>query len=155
MQELSYQTWFAVRYVHLASVALLIGGAFTTFALCATTGALAESRAALAIAVLYERLFWLVAGVTVATGISNLGLKGQGLLGPETTWGAALTLKLATVLFLLALSLVRSDFVIRCLARADADTGRERLVLTLLYALTVVVLLHALWSGLGLAHGRY
>jgi hypothetical protein len=36
MKNLSYQLWFAVRYVHVASVTLLAGGAFMVCALCAS-----------------------------------------------------------------------------------------------------------------------
>ena len=69
--------------------------------------------------------------------------------------GAALSVKLAAVLSLLILSLVRSDFVIRCRARAAVNAQRERIVLAALYGLSVALLLGILWAGLGLAHGRY
>jgi hypothetical protein len=155
MDAFSYQTWFAVRYVHVVSGALLVGGALTLCGLSASTGTIADSSAVRGAAVLYERLFWLVIGVSVATGISNLGLKGEGLLGPDTTWGTALSIKLAAVLSLLILSLVRTDFVVRCLARAAVGARRERMVLTALYGVSVTLLLGVLWGGLGLAHGRY
>jgi hypothetical protein len=65
-------------------------------------------------------------------------------------------MKLAAALLLLALSLVRSDFVIRCSALSHAvPSDRARAILGSLYGLTVAVLLGALWIGLGLAHGRY
>ena len=150
-----YQTWFAVRYVHVASAALLVGGAGTICGLSASTAAIADSAAVRVAAVLYEQAFWLVIGVSVATGISNLGLKGEGLLGPDTTWGTALLLKLAAVLFLLILSLVRSDFIMRGNAAAIASARRERIVIAALYGLTLLLLLGILWGGLGLAHGRY
>ena len=150
-----YQTWFAVRYVHVASAALLVGGAGTICGLSASTTAFAGASAVRAAAALYEQAFWLVIGLSVATGISNLGLKGEGLLGPGTTWGTALFLKLAAVLLLLVLSLVRSDFIIRDSAVAAAGARRERLALAALYGVTVLLLLGILWGGLGLAHGRY
>jgi hypothetical protein len=156
METVSYQLWFAVRYVHVASMALLAGGALTLCALCASASARSESEAALVAAPLYEWAFWSVIGVTVATGVSNLGLKGEGLMGPDTTWGTALSIKLAAVLLLLALSLVRSDFVIRCRSAIHVGlSARARTILGALYGLTVAVLLGALWIGLGLAHGRY
>jgi hypothetical protein len=102
----------------------------------------------------YEWAFWSLAGVMVATGISNLGLKGDGLLGPETTWGTALLVKLIAVLLLVALSLVRTDFMIRCL-RMPRGSIRTHTTLATLYGLTAVALLGAIWIGLGLAHGRY
>ena len=101
-------------------------------------------------------MFWSLVGITVVTGVSNLGLKGDGLMAPETTWGRALTMKLTAALVLLALSLVRTDFVIRCSAAAGiGGSGRMRMALGSLYGLTVIILLGALWLGLGLAHGRY
>ena len=33
MESFSYDTWFTVRYVHVASIALLAGGAFASLAL--------------------------------------------------------------------------------------------------------------------------
>ena len=149
-----YQLWFAVRYVHVVSVALLTGGALIVAALWVLPDVLALDAAFVA-ASAYEWTFWSVAGITAATGVSNLGLKGEGLLGPATGWGARLSIKLGTVLALLALSLVRSDTVIRARALARRSAWRLRIVLGAAYALTVVMLLVALWLGLGLAHGRY
>jgi hypothetical protein len=156
METVSSQVWFAVRYAHVASVALLAGGSFVVCALCASSREARDSGAALAAAALYEWAFWSIVGVTVATGVSNLGLKGPGLLGPSTSWGTALSLKLGGVLLLLALSVVRGDFVIRWRAATnEGASGRGRAVLGALYGLTLAVLLAALWIGLGLAHGRY
>jgi hypothetical protein len=168
-----YQLWFLVRYIHVASVALLTGGAVTLCALCVRTGGEAESAAAVLAAPVYEWMFWALAGITAVTGVSNLGLKGDGLMAPETMWGRALSMKLTAALVLLALSLVRTDFVIRCRAAAGLGVSapgtaaprtaaprtshldRIRLVLGSLYGLTTIILLGALWLGLGLAHGRY
>jgi hypothetical protein len=149
-----YQLWFAVRYVHVVSVALLAGGALIVAALWIAPDVLAFD-AAFAAASAYEWTFWSVAGITAATGISNLGLKGEGLLGPATGWGAALSIKLGAVLALLALSLVRSDTVIRARRLGRRSGRRLRIVLGAAYSLTVVMFLVALWLGLGLAHGRY
>ena len=75
---------------------------------------------------------------------------------PATSWGRALTMKLAEVLTLLAVSLLRSDFVIRCgAAPRPVLSNRARVVAAWLYAATVAILLAAMWLGLGLAHGRY
>jgi len=155
METFSYQTWFAIRYVHIVSVALLSGGALTVCALSASSAAIAEPKPALMLAVAYERAFWLAAGVTVATGVSNLGMKGDGVLGPDTAWGTALLAKLTIVAFLLAMSLVRSDFVARCAAPTHRHSRRARAVLISLYGGTAAALLGVTWIGLGLAHGRY
>jgi hypothetical protein len=156
MTDPLFQLWFAVRYVHVVSVALLAGGATIVASCCLTPRVSRSPDAALLAAPLYEWLFWSLIAVIVATGVSNLGLKGDGLMGSMTSWGKALTVKLGAVLVLLALSLVRSDFVIRCTGTAYACvTARARTVLGALYGVTVVLLLGALWMGLGLAHGRY
>ena len=155
MEAFSYQLWFAVRYVHVASVTVLTGGAFMLCAL-STSRASGSLNSVLDAATLYEWVFWSGVGVTVATGISNLGLKGEGLLGPTTNWGTALSVKLGVVLLLLALSVVRTDFVIRLNAAGRTEpAGRVSSILSILYGVTVVVLLGPLWMGLGLAHGRY
>jgi hypothetical protein len=152
----SYGLWFAVRYVHVATVTVMAGGAVIVCALCASSRAAPEAGVGLVAAVIYEWGFWSLIGVTVATGVSNLGLKGDGLLGPQTRWGTALTIKLTTVLLLLVLSLVRTDLVIRLrAARPAAASERGRVALGALYGLTVAVMLGALWIGLGLAHGKY
>jgi hypothetical protein len=152
-----YRLWFAVRYVHVASVALLAGGAMMIAASALVPRGGRADDALLSAASLYEFAFWLMIGIVVATGVSNLGLKGEGLMGPWTAWGRALTTKLGAVILLLALSLVRSDFVIRCGAATSAAgvADRGRAILGALYAATVAMLLGALWLGLGLAHGRY
>ena len=157
MPGASYQLWFAVRYVHLASVALLTGGAVFAAVACEARDSSAvqpDTRAMFRTALAYEWIFWSVVGVAAATGISNLGLKGDGLLGPETSWGTALSVKLGAVLLLLALSFVRSDIVTRCSESPSVDV-RVRRVLSVLYGITALTLFSALWLGLGLAHGRY
>ena len=149
-----YQLWFAVRYLHVASVTLLSGGALLITVLCLAPDG-AGLKAVLAVASAYEWIFWSVAGVTVATGVSNLGLKGNGLLGPHTVWGTALSIKLVVVLVLLVLSALRSDIVVRGRARTQLSSSRFRMILGGIYAATVTMILAALWLGLGLAHGRY
>jgi hypothetical protein len=152
-----YQLWFAVRYVHVASVALLTGGAVMLCALC--VGSRRETHGGSSIVVaapIYEWMFWSLVGITVVTGVSNLGLKGDGLMAPETIWGRALTMKVTAALVLLALSLFRTDVVIRSSAAVGLGVSdRLRIVLGALYGLTVVILLGVVWIGLGLAHGRY
>jgi hypothetical protein len=154
----SYQLWFAVRYVHIASVALLTGGAVFAAVSCETRDsfeARADIGAIVHTALAYEWTFWSVVGVAAATGVSNLGLKGEGLLGPETSWGTALSIKLGAILLLLALSFIRSDIVARSNDTPTIDRDRVRRVLAVLYGITALTLLGALWLGLGLAHGRY
>jgi hypothetical protein len=84
-----YQLWFAVRYIHVASVALLTGGAATLCALCVQPRGEVETAGAVLAATVYEWMFWSLVGITVVTGVSNLGLKGDGLMTPglwALTW---------------------------------------------------------------------
>jgi len=53
-----------------------------------------ESRAALRTAIRYEWLAWGALGLLVATGVGNLGVFGEALPAPESTWGRVLTVKL-------------------------------------------------------------
>lgn len=151
----SYQLWFAVRYIHIASVTLLLGGSTLLFAWCVSLRPGHGAAAIVEAASTFEWMFWSIAGVLVLTGVSNLGLKGDGLMPPNTSWGTALTIKLTAALILLALSLTRSDLVIRCRLAPLAAADRVSRMLGWLYGLTAVVMLIALWIGLGLAHGRY
>ena len=154
MAGVSYQLWFAVRYVHIASAAVLAGGAMLAAAICGTAAGF-DIGVLTTVASAYEWTFWSLVGVVAATGVSNLGLKGEGLLGPGTSWGVALSIKLGAALFLLALSFVRTD-IIACSHRLSGiHDARLRRVLTALYAATGLTMLAVLWLGLGLAHGRY
>ena len=154
MAEVSYQLWFLVRYVHVAAGAVLAGGAVLTAIICSAAVGL-DIGVLTSIASAYEWTFWSLAGIVAATGVSNLGLKGEGLVGPDTSWGTALSVKLGAALFLLALSFVRSDIVARCRASSVIHEARLRSTLTTVYASTGLTLLGVLWLGLGLAHGRY
>jgi hypothetical protein len=144
-----YQLWFAVRYAHVLAAGLLIGGAVLVAALSLQS----DQHASLAAAVAYEWVFWIVVSVSVVTGISNLGLKGDGLLGPDSGWGRALTVKLGAVLLLLMLSLLRTGFVAR--SRDARLAARRTRVIRVLHGATAALLVAVLWLGLGLAHGRY
>jgi hypothetical protein len=151
-----FQLWFAVRYVHVAAVALLAGGALLLALSCFFPRAVNAPETAWAAASAYEWTFWALIGIVAVTGISNLGLKGEGLLDPATSWGRALTTKLVTVLAFFAVSLLRSDFVIRCAAGSPAALlPRARTAAGVLYGVTVAMILSVMWLGLGLAHGRY
>jgi hypothetical protein len=156
MTDPFYELWFAVRYVHVAAVALLGGGALLLALSCFVPRAVTATDSGWIAASTYEWTFWTLIGVVAVTGVSNLGLKGEGLLDPATSWGRALMTKLVAVLALLAISLLRSDLVIRCAAApSSALSARARAVAGSLYAVTVVMILGVMWLGLGLAHGRY
>ena len=172
-----YEVWFAVRYLHLISAAALLGGAMLlTWGYACPPLSLSSSSDELAVT--YERAFWLVVALLTLTGVSNLGLKGAGLLGVDTRWGRVLLFKLVLVIVLLAGSFIRTAFVSQQRRRVADDVGgerspdwshwpgraqsgdrvnrrRNRRVLTMLYAATAITMCGVLWIGLGLAHGRY
>jgi hypothetical protein len=148
-----YELWFASRYVHVASIAVLAGGATLAAVVCAFA-ADADVGFGLAAGLAYERIFWAVLGLTALTGVSNLGLKGDGLLDPSTRWGTVLTVKLSAVLAFLALSFIRTDLILGFAQHRHAR-HRARVTLAAFYGISAAAMLTVAWMGLGLAHGRY
>ena len=132
----------AVRAAHLAAMGVMLGGS----ALCAWAllrrhpGADAWARA-------YEWLFWGAAGVSVATGVGNLGALGDAMPAPDTGWGGALRWKLVLLLAGLPVAALRT-----LVARADLD-GRAGRALAALHAATSAGVLAALVLGQEMAHG--
>jgi hypothetical protein len=123
---------------------------------CLVSRAITGTDGGWAAASTYEWTFWTLIGIVAVTGVSNLGLKGEGLLDAGTSWGRALTIKLVAVLAFLAISLLRSDLVMRSAAApAAALQPRARVAAGALYAVTAAMILGVMWLGLGLAHGRY
>jgi hypothetical protein len=148
-----YELWFAARYLHVASIAVLAGGATLTAVICAFA-ADADGGIGVAAGLAYERIFWTVVGLTALTGVSNLGLKGEGLLDPSTRWGRVLTVKLSSVLFFLALSFIRTHVALG-FTKSPGVSHRARVRLAAFYGVSAAVMLVVAWMGLGLAHGRY
>ena len=147
-----YEVWFVVSYLHLISAAVLLGGAIL-LSWDHSQASWSQSRVQLAAA--YEQVFWMVAALLTVTGVSNLGLKGAGLLGVDTRWGRVLLFKLAVVLLFLAGSFVRTTFVSQCAVLGVTALRRNRRMIAMLYAVTALTMCGMLWLGLGLAHGRY
>lgn len=137
-----------VRWVHVAAMGLLLGGAVLA------TLALASDRARAPRATLraYEWTYWAAAGAAVLTGVGNLGAFGRGLPGPGTRWGLLLAAKLGLVLVLLAASLPRT-----LLAARVPDEGpvppRLRRVLLAAYGLTIAILALVSVLAVVMAHG--
>jgi len=142
----------AIRWLHVAAMATAFGGAVSVLALSTRPG-VTSSSAIVAVAVRYEWLFWGAAGVLAMTGIGNLAAFGAALLGPATSWGATLLLKLGSVLALVVLSLPRSLAVARIDASIGVNAQASVAVLRNLYGATTgafgVILALAVW----LAHG--
>lgn len=109
----------AVRWLHVAAAATLLGGALLVWALTWRT-APGSAETLLLTAGTYEWGFWGAVGLVVMTGVGNLGAFGGALPGPETTWGARLAWKLLAGVMLLLLSLVRTLLVARLLHQRHA-----------------------------------
>lgn len=148
---------FLIRLIHIAAMALLLGGALLLSALAwknrkaPDNGPLEELMAA---ARAYERLFWLPAGLIVLTGIGNLGVFGAGLPGPGTSWGKGFLIKMGGVALLLLISIYRSLLVTG--ARQTHEPGRNphsEPALLPLYGGTALILLTIVFLGVWLSHG--
>jgi len=74
-----YQLWFAFRYVHIASQRCDAGGRGLWHS------GWSRHRVLTTIASASERTFWLPVGIVAAIGVSNVGPKGDGVLGPGTS----------------------------------------------------------------------
>jgi putative copper export protein len=141
----------AIRWLHVAAMATAFGGAITVLALAARPGA-DSAGAVVSVAIRYEWMFWVAAGVLAMTGIGNLAAFGAALLGPSTNWGATLLLKLGSVLALVILSLPRTLAVARVRA---STTPNPDSVTTLrnLYGATTGAFAFVLALAIWLAHG--
>lgn len=138
-----------VRWLHVLAMALVLGGAVAVW----VTLRVDPPRSgpdSLAIAAAYERLFWLAAGILVATGVGNLGAMAPAVptVGP---WAATFAVKLLAVLALLVLSVGRT------LGLQRAVTGpRQAATIRPLrygYAATALLLVGILALAEVLAHG--
>jgi hypothetical protein len=115
----------AIRWLHVAAMALAFGGAFMLAWLSWRT-----NDDVIETAVRYEQIFWAAAGVLVMTGIGNLGAFGVSLLEPSTSWGTTLIAKLWLVAALIVVSLPRSLAIILLSSQAGAGPGHLRTVYT-------------------------
>jgi hypothetical protein len=142
----------AIRWLHVAAMATAFGGATTVLALSTRPG-VGSAGAVVGVAIRYEWMFWVAAGVLAMTGIGNLAAFGAALLGPATDWGATLLLKLGSVLALIVLSLPRTLAVSRISVTTGAIASGSITTLRNLYGATAaafaVILAFAIW----LAHG--
>jgi hypothetical protein len=133
-----------VRFVHLVGMAvLLLGPAFAWHALRTDRQWYPPSRQ-------HERLFWGTVGAMFVTGVGNVAALGAP--GPETRWGALLTLKLSLVLLLLLLSFLRSLAVVRLRAHESRHDEAPAL-LRRSYAATTGLVLGIVAVAEVLAHG--
>jgi hypothetical protein len=124
----------AIRWLHVAAMALAFGGAFMLAWLSWRT-----NDDVIETAVRYEQIFWAAAGVLVMTGIGNLGAFGVSLLEPSTSWGTTLIAKLWLVAALIVVSLPRSLAVILLSSQAGAGPGHLRTVYTVTTSIFAVI----------------
>jgi len=144
----------AIRWLHVAAMATAFGGALTVFALSARTRNAALDAALVEVALRYEFMFWLAAGVLAMTGIGNLAAFGTGLPLSRTDWGMTFVLKLGFVLGLIVLSLPRTLAIAR-LHRSASRPLTEALQsrLRAMYGGTGAAFAVALGLAVWLAHG--
>jgi uncharacterized membrane protein len=152
----------AVRWLHVAAMAIVLGGAclisyaaLATHASPSTSGAAAGGGAFQPTAVAYERLFWAAIGILAASGVGNAAAFGASLPTAQTGWGFTFTVKLCAVLGLLALSLVRTLVVSALSASTDSSTHprRDQRVLGGAYLATASAAAIVLALANRLAHG--
>ncbi|MDX1748129.1 MAG: hypothetical protein R3324_19520 [Halobacteriales archaeon] len=138
-----------VRWVHVLSMALLLGGAVSVWWMFRTapTDALGLRIAA---AAAYERLFWLGLGLLVATGVGNLGAMAPAIptSGP---WAEMFVGKLGLVIVLVVLSLGRSLGLNR--VQSGSRSVRRVRPIRHAYAMTAILLVGIVAVAEVLAHG--
>jgi len=143
----------AIRWLHVAAMATAFGGALTVFALFARTRNGALGSALVEVALRYEFMFWLAAGVLAMTGIGNLAAFGTGLPLSRTDWGVTFVLKLGFVLALIVLSLPRTLAIARVSRSSRPLTAALQSRLRSMYGGTGAAFAVALGLAVWLAHG--
>jgi uncharacterized membrane protein len=147
---------FVVRWIHVSSMALILGGTIFLFVLALGDRAQpsAEHDRWLSLAARrFEWLFWLAIGVQVITGIGNLGAFGMTLPAPMTAWGIKLVVKLSFVLLLILLSLARTFLVARPVLADGAPAPLPARVARVIYAGTGLMVGWIVLLAVSLAHG--
>jgi hypothetical protein len=145
-----------VRWLHVTSMAVAFGGALLLTFVAVRPGDAGLSDPGhwlLGLAHHYERLFWLALGVLVMTGIGNLGAFGAALPAPSSAWGGRLGIKLAAVLALFILSVLRTFLVIRVSASGENGAFRAARLVPGLYGGTALGLALVALLAIALAHG--
>jgi hypothetical protein len=144
----------AIRWLHVAAMATAFGGAITVFALSARAARNAALDAALVeVALRYEVMFWLAAGVLAMTGIGNLAAFGSGLPVSRTDWGTTFVLKLGFVIVLIVLSLPRTLAIARLRRKSPPLTAALQGRFRAMYGGTSAAFAVALGLAVWLAHG--
>jgi hypothetical protein len=153
MQLDAHAVHLSIRWLHVAAMAISFGGAVTLFALSARTKNGALDAALVDVALRYEFMFWLAAGILVMTGIGNLAAFGSGLPQSRTDWGTTFALKLGFVIVLIFLSLPRTLAIVRLRQRSRVLTAALQSRLRTMYGGTGTAFAIALGLAVWLAHG--
>lgn len=150
----SHALSFVIRWVHVVSTTLLLGGAGLIALLAARGSVKQDGRAWLKFAEGYEGWFWLALGIQVLTGVGNLGAFGAALPTSDTAWGTRMMLKLGAVLIFVLFSLLRTTLIV-LFDNAEGIALRAPLsrFVTVAYASTALILVAVLWLAMALAHG--
>lgn len=147
---------FVIRCIHVMSMAFMLGGAILCWGL-SRPGAPAPDqypRLLLLVTQKYEFFFWTAIGIQIITGIGNIGAIGTGLLGPASSWGLKLTIKLFAFLLLMLLSLPRTTFNARLNPATEPAAAVVRPGLfRSLYAGTALFVAGIVVLAVALAHG--
>jgi hypothetical protein len=147
----------AIRWVHVASMALALGGALLVCGLSVgdRPDRLPLDQLLLGVAVRYEWLFWGALGLLVITGLGNIGYVAAAVPEPRPAWSHTLAVKLVAVLGLMAFSLVRTLVVVRLRTASPSSMSAppSRGLLQTLYATTALALASILGLAIWLAHG--
>ena len=143
-----------IRWIHVASVANLLGGAFLLLILAwrEIGGATREtSRSILVLARTYEAVFWVTLGLIVATGIGNLGAFGTALPGTQSAWGVKFIIKMSVVTLLILFSIARSFFIVSLDAHTT-DFKSPFQFAQFCYGITAALMIAILFLAVSLAH---
>ncbi|MEP7200882.1 MAG: hypothetical protein ABI874_13750 [Chloroflexota bacterium] len=147
--------FFLIRWAHVTSMALMLGGALLLWGLSVKARGLAvadQNRMLLFVAERNELFFWIALGVIVMTGVGNLGAFGNALPTNQTAWGQKFAIKLGFVLVFILLSLVRTLLVAR-LGTADGEMGSLAGIFQSMYVGTSFFAITILFLAMALAHG--
>lgn len=139
----------AVRVAHVLAMGLMLGGA----SVVAATLAAEPRRAPRTLLRAYEWTFWGALGVAVMTGVGNLGAFGGALPGPSSRWGLLLAAKLAALLGLVGVGLVRTLLALRHGSEESSTPPGGRGALLWAYGATAVLLLLMALLAVVMAHG--
>ena len=143
-----------VRWLHVASMAVALGGAVLLVALPAGREPSEERhRALVAVAARYEWAFWAAIGLLAMTGVGNLAAFGIDLPMATTRWGGVFAVKLVAVIALATFSVPRTLAIAQLRAKPEAVGARVVTMLRALYSVTSAGLAAVLALAVWLAHG--